>query len=114
MIFSNARLIFPDGIRDAETFLVDQLLTLAEVIRIVTLAPELPGALALIERLRLHKIIASGGHSDASDLEARAGFAYGMSHVTHIFNAMSSTRRNGIYREAGLLEFALSEPGDVC
>ena len=101
-------------IRDPETFLVDQLLTLADVIKIVTLAPELPGALALIDRLRLHKIIASGGHSDASDLEARAGFAYGMSHVTHTFNAMSSTRRNGIYREAGLLEFALSEPEIVC
>src|SRR2546423_2561551 len=101
-------------IRDPETFLVDQLLTLADVIKIVTLAPELPGALALIDRLRLHKIIASGGHSDASDLEARAGFAYGMSHVSHTFNAMSSTRRNGIYREAGLLEFALSEPEIVC
>src|SRR5436190_3405314 len=101
-------------IRDPETFLVDQLLTLADVIRIVTLAPELPGALALIDRLRLHKIIASGGHSDASDLEARAGFAYGMSHVTHTFNAMSSTRRNGIYREAGLLEFALSQPEIIC
>src|SRR3954465_12832609 len=37
-----------------------------------------------------------------------------MQHVTHTFNAMSSARRQGIYREAGLLEFALSEPGITC
>ncbi|HZE12994.1 MAG TPA: amidohydrolase family protein, partial [Chthoniobacterales bacterium] len=73
-----------------------------------------PGALALIDRLQMHKIIASGGHSDAFDLETRAGFEYGMGHVTHTFNAMSSARRRGIYREAGLLEFALSQPEIVC
>jgi N-acetylglucosamine-6-phosphate deacetylase len=56
----------------------------------------------------------SGGHSDASDIEARAGFEYGMRQVTHTFNAMSSARRVGIYREAGLLEFALSEPDILC
>jgi N-acetylglucosamine-6-phosphate deacetylase len=37
-----------------------------------------------------------------------------MRHVTHTFNAMSSARRRGIYREAGLLEFALSEQDIVC
>ena len=101
-------------IRDPETYLVDQLFPFADVIRIMTVAPELPGALALIDRLRLHKIVVSGGHSDASDLEARAGAEYGMRHVTHTFNAMSSARREGVYREAGLLEYALSEPDIVC
>jgi N-acetylglucosamine-6-phosphate deacetylase len=74
----------------------------------------LPGALALIGRLRLHNIIVSGGHSDASDIEARAGLEYGMRQVTHTFNAMSSARRRGMYREAGLLEFALSEADITC
>jgi len=101
-------------IRNPETHLVDQLLPFADVIKIMTVAPELPGALALIDRLRLHKIVVSGGHSDATDIEARAGAEYGMRHVTHTFNAMSSARRDGIYREAGLLEFALSEPDIVC
>ena len=101
-------------IRDPDAGLLDQLLTFAEVIKIVTLAPELPGALALIDRLRLHNIIVSGGHSEASDIEARAGLEYGMRQVTHTFNAMSSAGRRGIYREAGLLEFALSEPDIVC
>jgi N-acetylglucosamine-6-phosphate deacetylase len=93
---------------------VDQLLEFADVIKRVTLAPELPGALELIERLRERNIAVSGGHSEATDEEARAGFARGMRHVTHTFNAMSSARREGVYREAGLLEFALSEPEIMC
>jgi N-acetylglucosamine-6-phosphate deacetylase len=101
-------------IRDPDADLVDQLLGFEDVVKIVTLAPELPGALALISRLRMHNIVVSGGHSDALDIEARAGFEYGMSQVTHTFNAMSSARRRGTYREAGLLEFALSEPGILC
>ncbi|MEY2550858.1 MAG: N-acetylglucosamine-6-phosphate deacetylase [Verrucomicrobiota bacterium] len=101
-------------IRDPETPLVDQLLACADAIKIMTVAPELPGALALIDRLRLHKIVVSGGHSDATDIEARAAAEYGMRHVTHTFNAMSSAHRQGIYREAGLLEFALSEPDIIC
>jgi N-acetylglucosamine-6-phosphate deacetylase len=101
-------------IRDPDPGLLDQLLAYADVIKVVTLAPELPGALALIERLRGHNIIVSGGHSDASDTEARAGLEHGMRQVTHTFNAMSSARRRGIYREAGLLEFALGEADIVC
>ncbi|HEX4632143.1 MAG TPA: N-acetylglucosamine-6-phosphate deacetylase [Chthoniobacterales bacterium] len=101
-------------IRDPETHLIDQLMPFADIIKIMTVAPELPGALALIDRLRLHKIIVSGGHSDATDVEARAAAEYGMRHVTHTFNAMSSARRQGIYRDAGLLEFALSEPDITC
>ena len=101
-------------IRDPETELLDQLLAFTDVIKIMTLAPELPGALSMISRLRMNNIAVSGGHSDASDIEALAGFEYGMRHVTHTFNAMSSARRQGIHREAGLLEFALSEPGITC
>src|SRR5438067_10038272 len=101
-------------IRDPDPDSVAELLVHADVIKIVTLAPELPGALDLIRRLRERDIITSGGHSDASDEEARAGFEIGMRHVTHTFNAMSSARREGLYREGGLLEFALSEPGIVC
>ncbi len=92
----------------------DRLLEFGDVIKRVTLAPELPGALELIDRLRERKIAVSGGHSDATDEEARAGFNHGMRHVTHTFNAMSSARRKGVQREAGLLEFALSEPEVMC
>jgi N-acetylglucosamine-6-phosphate deacetylase len=101
-------------IRDPDRASVEQLLEFADVIKRVTLAPELPGALALIDRLRARQIAVSGGHSDATDEEARAGFDHGMRHVTHTFNAMSSARRQGTQREAGLLEFALSEPEILC
>jgi N-acetylglucosamine-6-phosphate deacetylase len=101
-------------IRDPDGESVDQLLEFADITKRVTLAPELPGALGLIDQLRERNIAASGGHSDASDEEARAGFIHGMRHVTHTFNGMSSARRQGVYRGGGMLEFALSEPEIMC
>ena len=93
---------------------VQQLLDHADVIKRITIAPELPGALEAIENFHVHGISASGGHSDAWDEQAREGFARGMRSVTHTFNCMSSARRRGIYRVGGLLEFALSEPRISC
>ena len=80
----------------------------------MTLAPELPGAIALIDELRKHNIDPSGGHSDAWEEDARTAFEHGMRSVTHTFNCMSTARRRGIDRVAGLLEFALSEREIVC
>jgi len=93
---------------------LDSLLEFGDVIKRVTLAPELPGALEAVDRFRAQKIAVSGGHSEAWDEEARAGFDHGMCHVTHTFNCMSSARRRGAERVAGLLEFALSEPEIAC
>jgi N-acetylglucosamine-6-phosphate deacetylase len=93
---------------------VQQLLDHADVIKRITIAPELPGAFEAIENFHVHGISASGGHSDAWDEQAREGFARGMRSVTHTFNCMSSARRRGIYRVGGLLEFALSEPRISC
>jgi N-acetylglucosamine-6-phosphate deacetylase len=93
---------------------VQQLLDHANVIRRITIAPELPGALEAIANFHSRGISVSGGHSDALDEEAREGFARGMRSVTHTFNCMSSARRRGIYRVGGLLEFALSEPQISC
>lgn len=93
---------------------IDQLLQFSDVVKRVTIAPELPGARSAIERLRSHDVAVSGGHSDAWDEDARAAFDSGMRHVTHTFNCMSSMRRRGSARVAGLLEFALSEPEIVC
>jgi N-acetylglucosamine-6-phosphate deacetylase len=93
---------------------VQQLLDYADVIKRITVAPELQGALEAIENFYAHGISVSGGHSDAWDEETREGFARGMRSVTHTFNCMSSARRRGIYRVGGLLEFALSEPRIGC
>ena len=90
------------------------LLEHSDVMKRMTLAPELPGAIALIDELRKHDVEPSGGHSDAWEEEARTAFEHGMRNVTHTFNCMSSSRRRGIDRVAGLLEFALSEREIVC
>src|SRR5262249_61553534 len=87
---------------------VQRLLEHADVIKRVTIAPELPGALDAIENFHTHGISVSGGHSDAWDEDARAGFEHGMRSVTHTFNCMSSARRRGVYRLGGFLEVALS------
>ena len=101
-------------IQDPSPAAVRQLLEHAVVLKRVTIAPELPGALEAIEVFRAHGISVSGGHSDAWDEDARAAFNRGMQSVTHTFNCMSSARRRGVYRVAGLLEFALSEPDISC
>ena len=101
-------------IQDPTAKAAERLLDYADVIKRVTLAPESPGALEVIDRFCARKISVSGGHSDAWDDEARAAFAHGMRSVTHTFNCMSSARRRGFRRIAGLLEFALSEPQINC
>src|SRR5439155_13209280 len=101
-------------IQDPSPTAVRQLLEHAGVIKRLTIAPELPGALEAIEAFHARGISVSGGHSDAWDEEARTAFDHGMRSVTHTFNCMSSARRRGVYRVAGLLEVALSEPEMSC
>jgi N-acetylglucosamine-6-phosphate deacetylase len=101
-------------IQDPSPAAVQRLLEHADVMKRVTIAPELPGALEAVEDFRAHGISVSGGHSDAWDEDARAAFDRGMRNVTHTFNCMSRARRRGVYRVAGLLEFALSEPKVSC
>jgi N-acetylglucosamine-6-phosphate deacetylase len=57
-------------------------------IAIVTIAPELPGAVDLIRELTARGVVVSIGHSNASLDEARAGIDAGASYSTHLFNAM--------------------------
>ena len=101
-------------IQDPSPVALRQLLKYADALKRVTLAPELPGALEAIEVFRGRGIGVSGGHSDAWDEDAQAAFDRGMRSVTHAFNCMSSARRRGVYRVAGLLEFSLSEPDISC
>src|SRR6476660_1240964 len=101
-------------IQDPSPSAVRQLIEHVDVLKRVTIAPELPGALEAIEVFHAHGISVSGGHSDAWEEDARAAFDRGMHSVTHTFNCMSSARRRGVYRVGGLLEFALSEPQISC
>ncbi len=80
------------------------------LLRMVTLAPELEGALDLIERLRRLDVVASLGHSLApADLVTRA-VTRGAAHVTHLFNAMGPLH----HREPGLAGAALVEDRLSC
>jgi N-acetylglucosamine-6-phosphate deacetylase len=101
-------------IREPDAESATWLLQYADVIKRITIAPEVSGALAFIEALSSRGVAVSGGHSDAWDVDARAAFDRGMRHVTHTFNCMSSARKRGRERTAGLLEFALSEPAITC
>jgi len=60
----------------------------AQGVRLVTLAPELPGALDVTRVLHERGVVVSAGHSLADYAEAQAGFAAGITYGTHLFNAM--------------------------
>jgi len=66
--------------------------------RVVTLAPELPGALAAIERMRRSGIVVAAGHTGADFEQGRKAIAAGVRFATHIYNAMPPVhhRRPGI------------------
>jgi N-acetylglucosamine-6-phosphate deacetylase len=104
----------PGMIRNPDPAEWSRLLDHADVITQMTLAPELPGALPLIQALTSRRIIASVGHSDAWDDEVAVAFAQGLRHATHTYNCMSSARRRGPFRAAGVLEYVLSEPDILC
>ncbi len=72
-------------------------------VKIVTLAPEMPGAMDLIRFLSAKGIVASIGHTDASYEEISAAIEAGARHVTHCFNAMSQLGS----REPGVVGAAL-------
>jgi N-acetylglucosamine-6-phosphate deacetylase len=93
--------------RDPDVALLERLLAAGPVAH-VTLAPELPGALELVDVLRSRGVTVACGHSNATAEEARAGFARGARTVTHIFNAMRPFEA----REPGLAGAALAS-GDV-
>ncbi len=62
---------------------------LIDGLRLITIAPERPGALELIARLSARGVAVSMGHSAATLDEAQAGYAAGGTTTTHLFNAMS-------------------------
>jgi N-acetylglucosamine-6-phosphate deacetylase len=75
-------------------------------IRVMTIAPELDGAIEVIAEAAKRGVCASMGHSDATLAQAQAGSAAGARNITHIFNAM----RPLDHRDPGILAEALTNP----
>lgn len=73
--------------------------------RMVTLAPELPGADQAIQALAAAGVLVSAGHSGATFAEAEQGFVAGVRFGTHLFNAMAQLH----HREPGLPGALLAE-----
>ncbi len=74
-------------------------------VRMMTIAPELPGALEVIAEAARRKVCVSIGHSDAVLEAARAGVRAGARHATHTFNAM----RPLDHRDPGILAEVLTD-----
>jgi len=96
--------IHPESARSDPDVAVLERLLAAGPVRLVTLAPELPGADELIRTLLRHEIAISCGHSDATAEEANAAFDAGVRTVTHLFNAM----RPFAHRDPGIAGAALA------
>jgi N-acetylglucosamine-6-phosphate deacetylase len=83
----------------------NELEPLLEGLRVMTIAPELPGAMELIGRLRARGSVASLGHSASDVAAARLGYAAGATSTTHLFNAMTGID----HRKPGLAVAALTD-----
>jgi N-acetylglucosamine-6-phosphate deacetylase len=74
-------------------------------VKILTLAPEVPGALELVERAYARGVVVALGHTDATYEQARTAIFRGARHAVHVFNAM----RPFSHRETGVLGAVLTD-----
>lgn len=98
----------PSHLRTPDDGSVDAVMEFADVLSIVSFAPELPGAADLTRRLSRAGIVPAAGHSDATDDELAACVNEGLSHAIHLWSGQSTTRRDGPWRVPGLLEASLA------
>jgi N-acetylglucosamine-6-phosphate deacetylase len=75
-------------------------------VRMVTIAPELPGAIEAVRRIAGLGAVAAVGHTDADLDTTRAAIAAGATHATHLFNAMRPLR----HRDPGPVLALLEDP----
>ncbi len=75
-------------------------------LKLITVAPEIPGALPVIAKLSREAVICSIGHSNATWEEVHQAEQCGASHFTHLYNAMRGIH----HREPGVVGAALTKP----
>jgi N-acetylglucosamine-6-phosphate deacetylase len=87
--------------------LLDRMVTAAAGnARILTIAPELLGAMPCIDAARSAGIVVAMGHTDATYEQARAAIAHGAHHAVHVYNAM----RPFSHRDSGVIGAVLTSP----
>jgi N-acetylglucosamine-6-phosphate deacetylase len=97
----------PDSIARPDASLFESYIQRAKgQIRMVTLAPELPGAEEVIRLAVKNNVVVSAGHSNATWDQIATARAWGVRHYTHTFNAMRPLH----HREPGILGAALTDP----
>jgi N-acetylglucosamine-6-phosphate deacetylase len=97
----------PDALAKPSVATLGKLIEAADnLVKIVTLAPELPGALELIAAAVAGKIVAAIGHTDADYDQARAAIHAGARHAVHMYNAM----RPFEHRDPGVVGAILTDP----
>ncbi len=99
----------PAHLRDPDPAELEALVDLG-VVRMVTIAPELPGALSAIRQLRAHGVVAAVGHTDATYEQTQAAVEAGASLATHLCNAMRPVH----HRDPGPIVALLDASGVVC
>lgn len=81
-----------------------------DIITEISLAPEVPGNVALTRELSSHGVVVAAAHSAAKEYEILPAIEAGLSHVTHIYSGSSMVIREGPYRVPGLVEVGLTHP----
>jgi N-acetylglucosamine-6-phosphate deacetylase len=76
-----------------------------KALRVVTLAPEMEGAIEAVEWLRTRGVVPSAGHTDATHAELMAAVEAGLTHAAHLFNRMRPLH----HREPGAVGAALAD-----
>ncbi len=95
------------AIRDPQPEDYLPMLEATDLIRLMTLAPEIDGADQLIAELSHRGIVASCGHTNASYHQIQKACELGLQHSTHLYCAMSGVIKNGPQREGGVIESTL-------
>lgn len=101
----------PAQLRAPQAGDAERLLAHRAVLRMVTLAPELPGAVDLTRRLVDGGVTVAAGHSATGTEMLNAAVSAGLSHITHLWSGQSLLSRAGPWRVPGFLEASLSSTG---
>jgi N-acetylglucosamine-6-phosphate deacetylase len=101
----------PKYVRDPRPEEYEEFFKYEGVVKHMTVAPELPGAVELIKRNQEVGIVSSAGHTVARYEEMMAALEAGVTHSTHIYCAMSTVERRGPKRFPGVAEISLTDAG---